>query len=217
MTAVVESRPITLARPSPSAMVRPQRRWSLLIGGLLLVLFCAGVFALIQSSGDARAQVLALARPVPAGQPLSADDLRAVQVVPGAGVRLISAVQLHGIVGRTAAVPLASGSLLVESQLGPTAWPQRDQAVVAAAFKPGALPAGLVPGSHTLVVTVVKNDIPAAPSSTSAPAPVAAMVVDIVAGDEGTGTTVVSLLLARADAATLAGAGADLSLVLVAG
>ena len=74
MTAVAE-RAKAPARPSIST-AQPKRRWSLLVGGLLLVLLSAGVFAVIQLGGDARVQVLAVARPVAAGQPISAADLR---------------------------------------------------------------------------------------------------------------------------------------------
>ena len=64
MTAVAE-RAKAPARPSIST-AQPKRRWSLLVGGLLLVLLSAGVFAVIQLGGDARVQVLAVARPVAA-------------------------------------------------------------------------------------------------------------------------------------------------------
>jgi hypothetical protein len=217
MTVVAESRRTAPARPSPSPAVAPKRRWSLLIGGLLSVLLCAGVFAMIQLSGDARVQVLAVARAVPAGQPLTAEDLKAVRVVPDPSVPLVKATQTDQVVGRSPAVPLTPDTLLSESQLGPAAWPASGQAVVAAVFKPGGVPAGLAPGSHALVVTVAKSDVTGATGTASPGAPVAATIVDITAGTDGTGTTIVSLLLARADAAKLAGAGTDLSLVLVAG
>ncbi|SNS49252.1 SAF domain-containing protein [Actinoplanes regularis] len=217
MTVVVESQLATPARPSPSPAIQPKRRWSLLIGGLLSVLLCAGLFAMVQLSGDARVQVLAVARSVAAGQPLSAADLKAVRVVPDPSVPLVKAVQVDQVIGRSPAVPLAPDTLLTESQLGPVAWPAAREAVVAAVFKPGGVPAGLAPGSHALVVAVAKSDVTGATDSTLASAPVAATVVDIAAGADGTGTTVVSLLLTRADAAKLARAGADLSLILVAG
>ena len=216
MTVVAESRRAAPARPSPSPAVQPKRRWSLLVGGLLSVLMCAGIFAVVQLSGDARVQVLAIARSVAAGQPLAADDLKAVRVVPDPSVPLVKATQVDQVIGRSPAVPLAPGTLLTESQLGPAAWPAAGQAVVAAVFKPGTVPAGLAAGSHALVVIVAKGDVTGAVDSASAPQPVAATVVDVTAGTDGTGTTIVSLLVTRADAAKLAGTGADLSLVLVA-
>ncbi|WP_239141517.1 SAF domain-containing protein [Actinoplanes campanulatus] len=171
---------------------------------------------MLQLSDDARVEVLALARPVAAGQALTAEDLKSVRVVPDPGISLVNAVQIDQVVGRSPAVPLLPGTLLAESQLGPAAWPAAGQAVVASVFKPGGVPAGLAAGSHVLVVTVAKSDVTGVSTTASAPAPVAATVVDITAGFDGSGTSIVSLLLARAEAAKLAGAGVDLSLVLVA-
>ena len=216
MTVVAEGRRAAPARPSPSPAVQPKRRWSLLIGGLLSILLCAGIFAVVQLRGDARIEVLAIARAVAAGQPLTADDLKAVRVVPDPSVPLVKAVAVDQVIGRSPAVPLAPGTLLAESQLGPASWPAAGQAVVAAVFKPGAVPAGLAPGSHALIVTVAKSDVTGTSDATSTPQPVTATVVDITEGTDGTSTTIVSLLLARADATKLAGAGTDLSLVLVA-
>ena len=216
MTAVAERRTAP-ARPSLNGAAQPKRRWSLLVGGLLLVLLCAGIFAVVQLGGDARVQVLAVARPVAAGQPISADDLRIVGVVADPSVPLVRAGQAQEVIGRSAAVPLAAGTLLAESHLGPATWPEAGQAVVATALKPGRVPAGIASGSHVLVVTVAKDGSPEATGLPAAPVSVAASVVEVVPGVDGSGTTVVSLLLARDDATKLAGAGSELSLVVVAG
>lgn len=215
MTAVAE-RSTTSARPSIGA-AQPKRRWSLLVGGLLLVLLSAGVFAVIQLGGDARVQVLAVARPVAAGQPISAADLRIVGVVPDPSVPLVRAGQIQQVVGRTAAVPLAADALLTESQLGPASWPAAGQAVVAVALKPGRVPAGIAPGSHVEVVTVAKDGGPDDPALPAAPVSVPATVVEVVLAADGADTTVVSLLLARDDATKVAATGSDVSLVVVAG
>ncbi|KAB1109123.1 hypothetical protein F6X54_20215 [Micromonospora aurantiaca] len=217
MTAVAESRRFAPARPILDGAAQPKRRWSLLVGGLLLVLLCAGIFAVVQLGGDAREQVLVVARPVAAGQVITAEDLRTARVVPDAGVSLVRAEQRQQVVGRSAAVPLAEGTLLAEAQLGPARWPDQGRAVVAAAFKPGRVPAGLAAGNHALVVTVAKEDSAGPADLPAARASIPAMVVDVAAGVDGSGTTVVSLLLGRDDATKLAGAGSELSLVLVGG
>ncbi|MFI9641423.1 SAF domain-containing protein [Micromonospora sp. NPDC051925] len=162
-------------------------------------------------------QVLAVARPVAAGQAISAEHLRIVAMVPDPSVPLVRAGQAQQVIGRSAAVPLAAGTLLSESQLGPASWPDAGQAVVATALKPGRVPAGVTPGSHVLVVTVAKDGSPETPGLPAAPVSVAATVVEVVPGVDGSGTTVVSLLLARNDATKLAGAGLELSLVVIAG
>jgi hypothetical protein len=218
MTVGVETRQRNaIAKSVGSPSVRPKRRVSLLIGGLLLVVVCAGIFALLQLRGDARTQVLAIARPVAAGQPITSQDLRVVRVMPDASVELIPAHEATQVLGRSAAVPLAEGSLLAESQLGPTVWPPSGQAVTSVALKPGRLPIGTTAGSHVVLVPVAK-EIPAEPSSASTSQPaVPATVVGVVEGVDGSGTSVVSLLLTQPDAVKVTGSAAEFALVLVAG
>jgi hypothetical protein len=218
MTVGVETRQTNVVATSAgSPLARPKRRLSLLIGGLLLVVVCAGVFALLQLGGDARTQALAVARSVAAGQRIASQDLRVVRVVPDASVEVVPAREAAQVVGRRAAVPLAEGSLLTESQLGPIAWPPPGQAVMAVALKPGRMPIGVAPGSHVAVVPVAEEIAaepnPASTSQTAIPA----TVVGVVEGVDGSGTSVVSLLLTESDAVKITGSAAELALVLVAG
>lgn len=198
----------------PAGALAPRRRLPLLVGGILLVLLCAGVFAVMQMSRDATVAVLAVARPVPAGQQLTAADLRVAHMTPDPSVPLVRAADLPQMIGRRPAVPLAEGTLLGPSQLGPAAFPPSGQAVVAVAVKPGRAPAGLAPGTAVRVVTVAKDTATTAtpPATVS---PVAATVVEVSSTVDGTGTRVVSLLLAEADATLIAAAGSELALVLV--
>lgn len=216
MTALAEPRLKTAAAHSPNgAALKPKRRWWLIVGGLLLVLVFSGIFAVIQLGGDARVQVLAVARPIAAGHAITAEDLRIVGVVPDPSTPLVRATDASTVIGRSTAIPLAEGTLLTESQLGPSAWPASGQAVVAVALKPGRVPIGLAPGSHVRVVSVAKEGDAAAPSAGAVS--VAASVVGVTAGVDGSGTSVVSLLLSQEDATKVAGAGSELALVLVAG
>jgi hypothetical protein len=175
---------------------------------------CAGGFALVFLGADARVPALAVARPVSAGQVIAAADLRVVRIVPDAGVELLPAGELATVVGRRAVVPLSVGTLLAGSQLGPAGWPPEGLAVAAVPVQPGRLPAEVVPGSQVLVVPVAA-DAPATPGPPGGPGgPVPASVVGLAEAADGTGTTVVSLLLADRDAVAVAGAGGDLALVL---
>src|SRR6266508_4491269 len=56
--------------------LRPKRRVWLLIASLLSMVVCAGAFALVYVRADTRLQVLAVARPVVAGQTIVVADLR---------------------------------------------------------------------------------------------------------------------------------------------
>jgi hypothetical protein len=201
--------------------VRPPRRVWLLVGGLLAMVVCAGAFALVYLGADARVAALAVDRPLAAGQTVTAQDIRVVWLVPDAGVDLVPADDASQVVGRTVTVPLAVGTLLARSQLGPAGWPPPGEAVAAVPVKPGRLPAGITEGSRVLVVrvapgtTVEPGPPPEAPGSS--PAPVPATVVQVVEAVDGSGTSLVSLLLDQDDAVAVAGAAGDLALVLAGG
>ncbi|MDG4793617.1 SAF domain-containing protein [Micromonospora sp. WMMD1082] len=186
----------------------------MLIVSLLAMVVCAGAFALVYVRADTRVQVLAVTRAVAAGQTIAVADLRVVRVVPDAGVALVPASRASQVIGATAVVPLAAGSLLTESQLGPAAWPPSGQAVVAIPVKAGRIASGVTPGVRVLVIPVAKEGDPQpAPSASGAPAPVKATVVRVAATD-GAGSFVVSLLVARADAVRVAGAAGDMSIAV---
>jgi flagella basal body P-ring formation protein FlgA len=105
----------------PQVSLRARRRAWLLVAGLLAMVVCAGAFALVYVGADARVQVLAAARPLAAGQMITAGDLQVVRIVPDAGMALLP--RASRVVGRSVGVPVAAGTLLSESQLGPVAWP----------------------------------------------------------------------------------------------
>jgi hypothetical protein len=213
----VQAPPREVSVRVPLVSLRPRRRGWLLVAGLLAMVVCAGAFALVYLGADARVQVLAAARPLAAGQTITAGDLQVVRIVPDAGMPLFPAEQASQVIGRSVAVPVAAGTLLSESQLGPVAWPPGGQAVAALPVKPGRLPAGLAPGSPVLVVTVAADPQLASGVPSGQVAPVPATVVQVAEGVDGTGTAVVTLLLARADAVAVAGAAGDLALVLAWG
>jgi hypothetical protein len=87
--------------------------------------------------------------------------------------------------------------------------------------KPGRLPAGITEGSRVLVVAVAPGSTvepgppPEAPGSPVAQVP--ATVVKVVEAVDGSGTSLVSLLLDQDDAVIVAGAAGDLALVLAGG
>jgi hypothetical protein len=68
-----------------------------------------------------------------------------------------------------------------------------------------------------LVVTVAADPQLASGVASGQVAPVPATVVQVAEGVDGTGTAVVTLLMAHADAVTVAGAAGDLAIVLAWG
>jgi hypothetical protein len=177
-------------------------------GGLLAVVL-ALAFMWLQLRADHVLAVLATARPVAAGQVIASADLKIANVAPDPRVRLVTAAQASSIVGRTAAVPLVAGALLSPDQIGPSAWPEPGEAVVALPVKPGRIPAGTAPGARVQVLAI-RTDA----ASPISPGGTPATVVQVAGDLDLSGTVVVSLLIDASEAAAVAAAGGEATLVL---
>ena len=122
-----------------------------LAAGLLLAAVCALVVAAARVQAGSREPVLALARPVAAGQVITASDLRVVQVSAAGPVSLVPAWRQAQVAGRTAAVTLPAGSLLAAGDIGAPP-PGCGQARLGVALQPGRYPPDLSPGQHVAVL-----------------------------------------------------------------
>lgn len=170
-----------------------------LVGATLMVA-SALLFGLLALRADPAVPVLAVARPVPAGQVLVDADLRVVRVAPEAGVELFGEAERSAVVGRTVRVPLVEGSLLAPGQLGAAGWPPAGESVVAVPVPAGRLPAGLAEGSRVSVLPSSSE------GATGVAAPVRALVVAVEPATSA-GVSTVSLLVRSADAQALGGVG----------
>jgi hypothetical protein len=192
--------------------------------GVLLVLGCALTFGVISTRLGERQAVLAITRPIPAGQIVTAGDLATVHVTVDPGLTPIPVTARSSVVGRPAAVPLVPGALLTPAQLGAPSTLAPDQAVVALALKAGRFPPGLSPGAHVLVAdTGAANETTAAVGSSpvleDTPLLPSATVVEVDRPTDDTqDSTVVSLRVPATSATRLAAAGAAdrVALVLLA-
>src|SRR5579859_3779176 len=118
LTASRQAANVQAATPAPSARPGRRRNWALaVIGGLVVVLCAIGFAAGWAHAGD-RQPVLALARPVAAGQVLTAADLTVVRAGVSGPVSLVPASQEPSVVGRPVAVPLPAGTLLAPGDVG---------------------------------------------------------------------------------------------------
>jgi hypothetical protein len=185
--------------------------------GLLLMLVFTLLFGALAVRTDPATPVLAVAQPVAAGQTISDQDLHVVRMVPDPGMQVVAAADRATVVGRTAAVPLAAGSLLSPTQVGAAQWPPAGESVIAVNVANARVPAGLGAGS---IVTVLIGGasagaagVPAGTEEDRLPATVTATVVQVAPQDLA-GATAVSLLLPFADALRLASADGPVSLVL---
>ena len=168
-----------------------------------------------RAQAGSREPVLALARPVAAGQVITASDLRVVQVSAGGPVSLVPAGRQARMAGSTAAVTLPAGSLLAAGDIGVPP-PARGQARLGVVLAPGRYPPDLSPGQHVEILATLTpgttGPLPAPPagqglvlSLSPAPAP-------------GTpGETVVELLVPQdlAPQAAAASAAGQISLAVI--
>ena len=144
-----------LAPPTPS-----RRSYPLIGAGLLAALLGALLFATIGASSDHRRAVLVVAHPVAAGDVVSTDDLANVKMSPTKGVGFMAAADANKVVGRTAAVALVPGSLLLPAQLGSPAGLTDGQAAVGLLLEPGRYPPELRSGDHVAVVSAPTGPVP---------------------------------------------------------
>lgn len=210
------------SRPRPSVSGQPigstaraaaRNRSRIVLGVLVLVISALAAGLMYANLGDRR-PVLAIARPVEAGQVIQAADLREVLAAPVAGVRTVAAASLSTMVGRVATVRLVPGGLLHPAQLSTETAVDADQAVVGAVLKPGQFPIGLRIGDEVLAVVLPVEAAPTA--DTDLGAPMTAEVVAIQRIATAGNALAVSLGVDPADSTVLATAGARgrLSLVL---
>ncbi|MDG4764469.1 SAF domain-containing protein [Solwaraspora sp. WMMD406] len=185
------------------------------LGGLLVIV-CVLAYAYGAAQLGDRVQVLAVARPVAAGQAITAAHLTQVSAARESRVRLVPASNAVEVVGRTAVVPLVAGMLLTPEVLGDAAFPPGGQVTASVAVKPGQYPQGLAAGARVAVYVPasVQDDGQPDPAPTSAPTSaatpdrLAAVVLGVDLAGDGQGATVITLLLDASDAPVLAAAPA---------
>ena len=210
------------APPNPTtpgaSPVRRRRagRNDLRIGvGVVVIVLCVLAFATLYSHAGERATVITVARDVPAGHTITADDLSTAQISTDTSIPVMPASAVNSVVGRTAATDLASGSLVTAGQLldGPRV--ADDRAVVGAKLQPGQYPTNLRIGDHVQLVAVPAAG--ASPDDAKVTDLGRGRVVDLVTGGSTGDETTVSIDVPQDHANEIAGAGsaARLSLVVV--
>lgn len=162
-------------------------------GVLLLVVVCALVFAEARVRSGNREPVLAMARPVAAGQVITAADLRVVNVSVSGPVSLVPASRLALVTGRTATAGLPAGSLLAAGDVGAVS-PGRGRAWLGVALRPGCYPPGLSAGQH---VGVLAAPAPGSGGRTAARVAGYGVVLSVAAVPGAAGEAVVELDLPR--------------------
>jgi hypothetical protein len=198
------------ASAMPGGVVTTTRRRApmRIIAGLLAVALGFVVGAVVLSSLNKAVDVLSVARAVSAGSVLTDADLTTVSIVPADSLHVVIAARRAEVIGQTAAVPLAVGSLLTAEQLGAVTDPGAGQSILAVGVKTGRAPAGLAPGA-SVVVLVVPSSSGAQTTPVQAPA-----VVRNVEVPDTSGLTVVTVQMSSEAALRVASAPGDVTIVV---
>ena len=213
--------PRTLGRntPAPGLDRAPARRnQSRVALGAFLVVALGLAFAVSYSSAGDRQAVLAVARPVAAGQVITAADVTEVRISGDPGLHPVAARDRSRIVGRTAGVALTPGTLVTPAQVADGPSVPAGRAVVGAALKRGQFPPELRVGDAVDVVITPATGVADPAAGSAAFASVAGRVSGITPTTNGA-DTVVSLDVAQnvASALAVAAGRGQVSLVLTGG
>ena len=143
----------TLDRPRVEPAAARQRRP---LRALVLVMVAAGgaaLFALMFTRAGDRQPVLVVARTVPTGVAIVAEDLTVLRISAESGLRMIPASARERIVGRTANSALVAGTVLTESHFGERAGPKAGESIVAVQLKgPRGAPPSVRTGDRVQVI-----------------------------------------------------------------
>ena len=214
MSATVSPRPDVTATRSgrqPEAKgFRPgSRRRARIAGGAALAAAAIAGNVLVYASLDDRTEVIQVVTDIRAGELVTADHLRIVEVDVDPTVPVVLADDLALVVDQHARVHIASGTLLAPVLVQPTPLVGPGSAIVAIELRPTLVPDGL--RERSLVELLVRSDDP----DVAADHRTTARVVTRPAEVEGvSGVVSMSVEVASADAAAVA-AGDDLRIILL--
>jgi hypothetical protein len=133
--------PSATARFERGSVAEPRRRnpvW--LAGGLLLVVVCALLGALLFSAVDERRAVLVAAHDLAPGVPVSRGSFDVAHVAAEANVSVIEPRLVEAIIGRMPAGPIPTGTVISEGLFAGAIPLEASESVVGFALEPGEAP-----------------------------------------------------------------------------
>ena len=150
------------SKPSPPARgFRPaSRRRARITVGVFVAALAVGGNLLVYSSLDHKTEVLQVVRDIPAGDIVSANDLRVVAVDVDRTVPTVAPDDIGAVVNQYARVHIAAGTLMVDVFVQPAPLVALGQGVVAVEIRPTHLPAGLRERSRVMLVVVDADGLP---------------------------------------------------------
>jgi hypothetical protein len=180
--------------------------------GVALAAVAIGGNVYVYSSLDASEPVIQTVRDVPAGEQITSDMLRTVDVDADPTVNVIAGERLDSLVGSYAKVRLVAGSLVTAEALQATPLVSPGSSVIAIQVTDGSLPLGL---RERVPVLLVVPRTSAGAGADGVVATVSGRVVGLPADTSSAlGLQSLSVEVAATDAATIAAAD-DVRVVLV--
>lgn len=131
---------------------RGRRRPLLAAGGVLIVLVCGALGAVVANRSPRPVTFLAVAHLVPVGTTVTASDLEAVSISPVAGLDAIPLRDAGQVIGRRVTEDLEPGSLLVPGDVASQRGLPAGIALVGTSLAVDQMPADLAAGQRVLVV-----------------------------------------------------------------
>ncbi|MCW8101676.1 SAF domain-containing protein [Streptomyces tauricus] len=176
--------------------------------------------AVVVARAGNRVDVLAVARDVPIGQQVAAQDVKVVSFADDPGLSPIPATQRASVVGQRAAVDLHPGELLTRSQLRTRGGLGDTDQVVGVELKRGFVPRGeLRPGDKVAAVVLRAQGADSGATGSGAAGSEVPDTIDAtvksVGTPDSTGALVVNLVVAPADGPLLATKAAAKQIALV--
>jgi hypothetical protein len=153
--ALQERHVSTLTPPSPQAK---KIRGPWIAGGLLLVVLAlvAAIFA--YRSATQSGQAIALVADIAAGEPITRDLVRAVDLPLDVGLQLIPIGEVDDILGQRVRFDLPIGTLLTRTYIDEGAPIEEGQALVGLAIEPGGYPTPTLAPGDAVAMLVFLND-----------------------------------------------------------
>jgi hypothetical protein len=183
-------------QPATPARISSRARGRLALGALVVAIGVLINLAIYRGIDD-KSTVLQLNRDVPAGQQVTADDFRTVEIGSDGAFRSVPSGDLNVVVGSYAKVRLIAGTLLAREALQAGPLVASGASVVAVTVPAGEVPIGLRERSRVSVVMVASDR-----TSTS----VDGLVVGLPSQAGSSGQVSVSIELAAKDAGSVAAA-----------
>jgi len=204
--------------PRSGLRVRPQRPVRAIFGALLVVGSVVAALAVFTRVGDRR-EVLAVNRPVLAGEQLVDADLKVVSISSDEGFPSLPATDRELVVGQYARVRLAADGLLVSDSIQPEPLVDSERVLMSVPVPLSGVPVGLREGSRVALIVTADSTGGSPPAPVLVEANVAAVPTNLGElvggnGESGTAAVALSVEVPPGDAA-LVGSAAEVAVAVL--